>query len=240
MKVIIDRDKLRRRARLSHAASLGGLLILLGSVGLSLWKPELQTLATIVMLVGGLVSIVGIYFANRWVKKPRPEDVLDSTLKGLKGGYRMYHYALPCEHVLLTPSGVIVIETRNLDGSFTYADGRWQQKITPSRAMRFFVEERLGDPIKDALECAGHLKGVFARRLPEGVTTPVDAVVAFVHPAATVKATDAPIPVVWPKKLRGSIVKDLPKLPPEVYDQVQAILDEMAKVERLPAEGEEA
>jgi hypothetical protein len=232
MKVIIDREKLRRRASLSHTASLGGLLTLLGSVGLSLWKPDLQTLTTVIMLVGGVVAIVGIYYANRWVKKPRPEEVLDSTLKGLKAGYRMYHYtALPCAHVLLTPGGVVVLETRNLDGAFTYEDGRWKQKMTPSRAMRFFVEEQLGDPIESALACAHQLESMLAARLPGDVTVPVNAVVVFIHPAAEVKVRKAPIPVTWPKKLRGSIPKDLPKLPPDVYDQVQALFDEAAGLE---------
>ena len=41
--------------------------------------------------------MVGIYFANRWVRKPRPEESLDKALKSFDDHYRIYHYPYrPC------------------------------------------------------------------------------------------------------------------------------------------------
>lgn len=77
MKVIIDQESIRRRARLSHAASLGGLLAILASVAISLWKPQWSTLTALILVLGFSISVTGIYYANRWVKKPRPEDALN-------------------------------------------------------------------------------------------------------------------------------------------------------------------
>src|SRR3972149_3313576 len=106
MKVIIDRDRLRRRAAASHVASLGGILLILASVGLSMWRPQLTTLTAVLLFAGFATSTIGIYYANRWVKKPRPEEILDRALKGLDTRHRLYHY-LPRgpDHLLLTPSG---------------------------------------------------------------------------------------------------------------------------------------
>ena len=136
MKVIIDQEAIRRRARLSHAASLGGLLAILASVAISLWKPQWSTLTAVILVFGFAISVTGIYYANRWVKKPRAEDVLNEAFKSLSDQYRLYHYALPCDHVLLMPNGIAVLATVNLEGQFTYRDGKWRQKITPGRAMR--------------------------------------------------------------------------------------------------------
>jgi hypothetical protein len=103
MKTRIDREKLKRRATVSRAASLGGILILLGSTAISLWRPEWSTLTAAMLFAGFAAATAGIYYANRWVKKPRPEDTLDHALKGLSGKYCLYHYELSSDPVLLTP-----------------------------------------------------------------------------------------------------------------------------------------
>lgn len=228
MKVIIDRDKIQRRARLSHVASLGGMLVLLGSVAISLWQPGWTLLTGIMLFTGGATSIAGIYFANRWVKRPRPEDVLNEALKGLDDRHRLYHYCLPCDHVLLTPGGIVVLETVNLEGKFSYQGGRWQQKITPGRAMRFFVEEKLGDPIARAQECARQIRSHLVDAVPEAQTVEAHAVVVFTNPFVELNIGDSQVPVCSPNKLRSKLPKAGVKLPPEVYRQVQEKLDQRA------------
>lgn len=225
MKVLIDHEKLRKKAVLSHIASLGGLLILLGSVAVGLWKPQWGTLVALMLFGGFSISVVGIYYANRWVKKPRPEEILNQALKGLDDKHRLYHYLLPCDHILLTTSGVVVIETCNLEGQFSYKDGKWRQKITASRAMRFFVEERLGDPFQRASTCAESMQNRLNDELSVETSVPVHAVIVFTHPWAEVKAEGAPMAVCQPDKLRSRLPKNLPKLSPEIYQQMREKLD---------------
>ena len=128
MKTYIDREKVNARSTLANAASVGGLLLLLASVLAPIFWQSLATLALVLLLVGGVTSMVGIYLANRWVRRPRPEESLDKALNSFDDTYRLYHYpALPCDHVLLTPSGVVGLEVVNLAGRFTYHDGRWRR-----------------------------------------------------------------------------------------------------------------
>ncbi len=229
MKVIIDRERLRRRATASHVASLGGLAIILGAVILSMARPQWATLTTVLIFGGFVVSTIGIYFANRWVKRPRPEDTLALALKGLADPCRIYHYLLPADHVLLTPSGVVVIETVNLEGRFVYRGGKWKQHMTLGRALRFFVEETLGDPTARAREDAQRMSRLLDAHLSSGgPAVPVNAVVLFVHPNSEVIADSPPIPVCQPAQLRKRIPLHLPKLPQARFEQVRAALDESA------------
>lgn len=225
MKTIIDRASLRRRANLAHTASLGGLLILLGSVAVSLWKPELTWLSGTMLFGGGAAAMVGIYFANRWVKKPRPEDILEKALKGLSDQHRLYHYTPYGEHILLTPNGVVILQTVNLEGQFQYQDGRWRQRMTLSRALRFLVEERLGDPAQEARNQMQAVERYLAEDLPTDTPLPVQALIVFTHPLAQVKAANPPLPVVQPDKLAKKIPHPSPKLPNEIYQHLRTRLD---------------
>jgi len=229
MKTVIDRQRLRRRANAAHAASLGGLAVLLGAVVLSMARPAWATPAAVLMVLGFAISSVGIYSANRWVRKPRPEDTVALALKGLGDPHRIYHYLLPADHVLLTPGAVVVIETVNLEGRFTYRGGRWKQQMPLGRALRFFVEETFGNPTGRAQAEAERLRAALQALLPAGAApVPVVPIVVFVHPNAEVTADSPPIPVCQPAQLRKRLPGNLPKLAQARFEQVRAALDEMA------------
>ena len=125
MKTYIDRKKVGTRAELSNLASIGGLVLLLASVLLPLFLPKAANFSFVLMVAGLGTAMVGIYYANRWVRKPRPEERLDKALKGLADSYHLFHYPpLPPDHLLLTPNGVVILETISLAGSFSYKDGQ--------------------------------------------------------------------------------------------------------------------
>jgi hypothetical protein len=229
VKVVIDQQKIGRRATLSHAASLGGLLVMLGSVGISLWRPSLQTFTTVLLVVGMISATVGIYYANRWVKRPRPESTLDQALKPLDDRCCIFHYVFVGDHVLLTPSDVVILEAVNLDGWFTYDKGRWRQRFSISRAMRYLLDQRLGDPIQRAQTYVDWMRDFMKSRLPEDCLPPVSAVVIFVHPACQLDlASSAPMPVCLPGKLRKHLPKGHSKLSAECYERVKALFDSKA------------
>lgn len=211
-------------ASLAHAGSVGGLFLLLGGVVLSLFVPSLATISLILMLAGVVISVLGIHNANIWVKKPRPETVLDAELKGLTDNYRLYHFpALPYDHILLTPSGVYVIETVNLEGEFSYQDGKWKEKMTLGRAVRYIVEEHLGDPIRDAIDFAANLKDHL--KVDAGVKSEVTPLVVFIHPRAEILIKNSPVVVTTPKKLKSLVTSKTAKMPAESYNKIQAFLD---------------
>jgi hypothetical protein len=227
MKIVIDQLKVQRKRRLSNIASIGGLLLLLASVVLPLIRPEFAAYSTVLMVLGLAVAMLGIYFANRWVKKPRPEDRLDDALKSLSDFHRLYHYPnLPCDHILLTPWGVLVLETINLEGEFHYKDGRWKEKMGFGRALRYIVEEHLGNPVKSALASENYLRSRLNEEASDGREIPVHSVVVFVHPSAVLDVESPETPVCKVDKLRRYTNIKAAKLPVDLYDRARKFLDE--------------
>jgi len=226
MKAIIDARKVAWRSRFANIASLSGLLTLLAATLLPYFLPGSQLLASILMIVGLFTAMVGIYFANRWVRKPRPEMVLDEALKSLSNSYRLYHYAhKAADHILLTPFGVTVLETVNLEGRFLYKNGRWKEFMRLGRALRYIVEEHLGDPIKAALSSQEFLRREFRQKIAAGEAIPVNAVVVFTHPRCVLEVDETPIPVVKADHLKRVIPQKGSKLPEALYQRLQAFLE---------------
>jgi hypothetical protein len=227
MKIIVDRQKISRRAWVANVLSLGGMFTLLASIVLPLFRPQASLLGLPMMLLGLLIAMVGIYLANRWVKKPRPEDRLDAALKSLSDGYRLYHYpALPLDHVLLTPGSVIILETVNLDGHFILQNGRWKEKMTLGRALRWVVEEHLGNPVKAALSGEAFLQRRLAESGAGGVDIPLRSIVVFTHPASVIDVSgETAVTVVKVEKLKKHIQEKGKRLPLEAHEQVEALLE---------------
>jgi len=231
MKSIADTHKLDRRARIAQALSFGGMLLLLAGVVLLFWKPEpisnATPLAEVLLFSGFIIANVGIYLANRWLKRPRPEDVLDAGLKPLGSACRLYHYLLPTDHVLLTPSGVVVFEVVTLGGHFTYRNERWNQKFNLARTLRFFVEEQLGDPIRRAQNNAKKIQALIMKSI-SNEPLPVEPMVVFVNPLAELDLDNPPIPITNGHKLNKRLPLQQKELMTEVYAQTRAVLDKAA------------
>ena len=226
MKTYLDRKKIGTRAELSNLASIGGLVLLLVSVLLPLFLPKAANFSFVLMVVGLGTAMVGIFYANRWVRKPRPEERLDKALKGLADSYHLYHYPpFPPDHLLLTPNGVVILETIGLAGSFSYKDGKWREAMTIGRALRSIVEEHVGDPVRSALRTEQTLRERLAR-VVEG-TVPIKPLVVFVHPAAELDLEQTPIPVLPAEKLKKQATIDAPKLDQAVYEQLDAYFQKM-------------
>jgi hypothetical protein len=232
MKILIDGQKVKKRAGIANAASVSGLLLLLAGVVVQLFRADLVVITTIVMVLGIGTAMVGIYFANRWVRKPRPEESLNQTLKSLGDVYRLYHYpALPCEHVLLTPSGVYVIETINLAGSFSFKNGKWKEKMGFGRALRYIVENHLDNPTQTADDVAHFLKAKLVEKSKAAANVAVRGIVVFTHPAAELTVTNPPVPVVQLDRLRKLVTApNTTRMPSDAYPAIQEYLDEVSGV----------
>ena len=229
MKIYIDRQRLNARAQAAHIASIGGMVLLLISVAIAMFVPKWSSFTSILMVIGAAGAMVGIYLANRWVRRPRPEESLDKALKAFDDNYRIFHYpsSLPCEHVLLTPSGMIALEVVNLNGYFSYRNGRWKEAMTMGRALRYLVEERVSNPVVLAPSLVKELHDRLDRELGAETVVPIKALTVFTHPAVELEVEGGPIPAVKVDKLRKQIAMPGSRLAPDAYDRLCSYLEKL-------------
>ncbi len=229
MKICVDRQKLNARAQAANIASVGGLVLLLVSVAAPLFLPKSSGIWTLLMIVGAVGAMVGIYLANRWVRRPRPEDSLNKALKSLDDHYRLYHYpsSLPCEHILLTPTGLLAMEVVNLSGYFSSRNGRWKEAMTIGRALRYFVEERVHDPVALSAALVQELDNRMETEFGGAIRAPVKALTVFTHPATELEIEGGPIPACKIEKLRKQVNVQGERLAPEAYEKISAWLDRL-------------
>jgi hypothetical protein len=226
MRTYIDRDKVNSRAALANAASVGGLLLLLASVLAPLFVQSLASFALLVLFLGGATSMIGIYLANRWVRKPRPEESLDKALKSFDDNYRLYHYTgLPSDHVLLAPTGVVAMEVVNLAGSFTYRKGSWKESMTIGRALRYLVEPRVNDPVALAESLGDDMRRWFREHAGLPVNVPVKVLTVFTHPAVDLQLEGGNLPALAIAKLRKQATPAGTRLSPAAYEALAACLE---------------
>ncbi len=206
MNIVSNNSLIQRNSRIGQITSLLGLLVLGGGLYISFSRPDQFALSWGALLLGFVLSQIGIYFGNRWGRRPRPDELLNSALKGLDGSYSLYHYSTPASHLLVGPAGVWVLMPRHQIGTITYEKGRWRQRGGGvfMAFRKFFAQEGLGRP---DLEIQGEVSGI--QKLLEGMyeedPPPVQVALVFTNEATELDAKEAPIPTLAGKKLKEFI-----------------------------------
>lgn len=204
---IISNDRLiRRNARIGQITSIAGLLVLIGGMVISFTRPELFFLSMAALLGGFTLSQVGIFFGNRWGRRPRPDELLNQALKGLDGRYSLYHYVTPAAHLLVGPAGVWALLPRNQRGTITYENGRWRQR-GGNLYLKIFAQEGLGRPDLEIASEVNAVQRYLADLLGEEAAPEVKAALVFTNDRVEVLAEDAPLPALHVRKLKDFVRK---------------------------------
>ena len=208
MKVFTNETLIKRNALFSKTLSALGLLVLLSGLAASFMRPEWHALPFYTLITGFLLSNVGMFLANRYVREPRPDRALTSAIKGLDDRHHLYHYQFPAQHTLVTPSGIYAITTKFQGGSVTWDETRKRFRHNGvSVFRRFFGQESLGRPLIEAGAEANRLAKFLAKKFGEDAP-PVFPLLVFTNPKVDfgiVKNT--PIPVLKAKRLNPYLRK---------------------------------
>ncbi len=230
MRSILNRDFLQKQLKVAQYTSLAGLVLFAVGIYLTFAAPQAVTWAFVILIVGFLVSQVGIYFGNRYGRRPRADQILDQALKGLGDKHVLYHYATPAGHVIIGPSGVWVLIIKYQRGRIRYRKGKWRQQGGPVLwYLRLFAQEGLGRPDVEVREEVKLLRQALAEALgeEEAAAVPIEAVLVFTHPQAElVEVDDAPVPALKPEGLKKFFRERLKqkRLTPEQVKRVRDAL----------------
>jgi hypothetical protein len=230
MKVVIDEKLIRRNAKIGQIITILSLVTLGAGMFITFQKPDMLPLSIGALLVGFLLSQVGIYFTNRWGRNPRPDEQISLALKGLDKRYALYHYQTPASHVLIGPAGLWVLIPKHQRGKITYSKNRWRQSGGGfiQNYLKIFAQEGIGRPDLEIESDIEGLKKFLKKNLPEETEIPeIQAALIFSNPNIDIQADDAPSPTLPAKKLKDLIRRTAKSKPvsPEIVTIIQNAID---------------
>ncbi len=227
MKIVTNKKLLQRNRKIGQFLSIGSLLILGGGMYMS-FRPELLSYSFLALIVGFMVSQIGIYYGNRWGRSPRPDEVLTASLKGLDDRYTLYHYIAPTAHLLVGPAGVWALIPYAQRGKISFEKGRWKQK-GGNLYLKIFAQEGLGRPDAEVKSALQDMERFYTRELG-GTQLPTQAALVFTNPKAELETAEAPITAVKADKLKDLIRKNAKEgskvMTPDMVKQLTTALPE--------------
>ena len=155
MKIIIDEKKVKKLGKIGVILRWTSIVFLIIAL-IAVFSPnaiENQTTLSIyfgVLVVGVLISSISNSLSSRYGKSPRPDELLDKTLKGLDDKYSFYHYRTSVPHLLVGPAGIWAIIPSFVDGEIIYDKEKriWSRK-SGSFINRFLSRESFIRPDKE-------------------------------------------------------------------------------------------
>lgn len=205
MKIVTNSKLIKRNAKIGQYTSMGALVVLGVGLYITFKMPDKFSYSMGALLIGFIMSQVGIYFTNRWGRNPRQDEIIDKSLKGLGREYTIYHFVTPISHLLVGPAGVWAIMPYYQSGTISYEKKRWRAKGGgfAQSYLRFFGQENIGRPDLESEAEIDSAKRYLKRMLPEGAEMPqIGAALLFANPKVTLKVEEAPLPAMQPKDLK--------------------------------------
>ena len=227
MKIIKNEKLIKRNSRIGQWTSMGALGVLAVGMYISFTSPELFIWAVGALLLGFVLTQIGMYFGNRWGRSPRPDEKLDAGLKGLTKNFSLYHWKSPVSHLLVGPSGIWIIIPYHQRGQVAYRKDRWRMSGGGflQGYMRIFGQEGIGRPDLEADSEINSLTKTLSKDFEDQVPD-IKAVLVFTADDVQIDAEDAPIPALPLKKLKDFMrqrAKEKPIFPQEL-EKVKELL----------------
>jgi len=185
MNIYRNEKLIKRNARIAQVSMLAGLAVLGAGMVISFRNPDQFNLSLGALLLGFILSQVGIFFSNRWGRRPRQDELIDQALKGLDKKFSLYHYLSPVSHLLVGPSGMWVLLPYYQRGVITFTNGRWRQK-GGNLYLKIFAQEGLGRPELDVATEKETLEKFLKKQFPDETFPSIDAALVFTNERAEV------------------------------------------------------
>lgn len=226
MKIVLNEQLVNRNKKIGQYTSIASLIIL--AVGLfASFNVQYINWSFVALIVGFIMSQVGIYFGNRWGRSPRPDEKLTQALKGIGDKYTLYHYTTKIPHLLVGPAGILALIPYHQGGTILYdaKKERFKQK-GGNLYLKIFAQESLGRPEVEARAVRQDTAAYLSTKI-NGIELPnVEPVLVFTNPKAILNCAEAPTTALPIEKLKDFIrkrAKEQP-IPSEISQIIQKAL----------------
>lgn len=210
MKILKNEKTIRRNARIGQYTSIASLLILAGGMYVSFVYPTQLYISFSSLIIGFILSQIGIYFGNRWGRQPRVDERITAALKGLTKDYTLYHFLTPVNHLLVGPAGIWILEPYYQRGTIVYEKGKWKQKGGGVLLgyLKIFAQESLGRPDLEIAADVDDLTKFLNKNLPEQLSIPINTALLFTDDRAVLETENAPIPTLKIDQVKDFLKKN--------------------------------
>ena len=209
MNIYRNEKLIKRNGRIAQIGLIVTLAILVGGMILSFQRPDQILFAYGLLLIGFVLFQITIYFQNRWGRKPRPDTLLDSALKGLDKKFSLYHYLSPVSHLLIGPTGIWVLLPYYQRGTISFSNGRYQQKGR-NLYWKIFGQEGLGRPELEIANAKSSIDKFVQEKFPDQALPTADALMVFTDSRTIIEIpqdTELPAAAIALKDLKETIRK---------------------------------
>ena len=203
MVILRDDDRVARMAKIGQYVSFLSMAILLGGLALIFLGDENAIFFQLHRSGSRLGSVAGWALPAASIHARTPcGQVLDDALKHVARDGRLYHFALPAPHVLLLPTGVVILHTKYQKGEI-YAEGdNWTQKGVGMR--KYFGQEGLGNPSKEAEKLISSMANYIRKNAPDIEEVPMAPIIVFTSKdIESLDVKNSRIPAMHASKLKG-------------------------------------
>jgi hypothetical protein len=202
MKIITNEKLISRNKKIGQITMIGSFVVIAAAMILLFQQNfQLVSLAFVATLLGYLLTQVSVYYGSRFNRRPRPDEQLNNSLKGLDDKYTLYHYAAPVSHLLTGPSGMWVFIPYQQSGTIVYEKNRWKQK-GGNLYLKIFGQENIGRPDLDIVNNQEDLVKFMKKKLPEEEWLPFQVALVFTNEKVKINVEGAPVATIPASKLK--------------------------------------
>lgn len=227
MKIASNTKLIDRNQKIARYTTFGSLAILGIGLYISFTSPEAFSWSLGALVIGFLLSQVGMTYSNKFGKSPRPDEAITASLKGLEDRFTLYHYEGPTNHLLVGPSGVWALLPYFQAGTIRYnaAKNRWTQK-GGNFFLKAFGQESLGRPDLEVQYAINETKRFLEKTLPDTELPEVHAALIFYNEKATLEIEGAPYPALTRDKAKEFFRKRIKDngIPADMVAKIQGAL----------------
>jgi hypothetical protein len=200
MRVSANEKLIKNRRRLGTYTSIAGLGVLVVGMIVS-FRGQYVWVSFIALIIGFILAQFGTYNLRQWGRSPRPDQVIETALKGFDDRYHLYAWTLPAPLVLLSPQGIYSFTTKDQTGEITVNGSQWRSKFSLSRVLTLFAQGGMGNPGNEASDNANQVKKWLDEKAPE-LAAAVQPVVVFIDERAQLTVSEPAVPVLTPAGLK--------------------------------------
>lgn len=226
MKIIKNEKLIQRNSKIGGWISIAALIVLGLGMYISFTRPELFIYSLASLLIGFILTQIGMYMGNKYGRSPRPDEKLDAGLKGLPNEFTIYHYKTPAAHLVVGPGGIWVVKPYHQRGQVSYKKNRWRMRGGGflQSYMRFFGQEGLGRPDIETEGEIHSLRKYLSNQMEEAELPEIKAVMVFTADDVEIDTDEEhpPIPAMKVKQLK-EFMRQRAKEKPITQTQLAAV-----------------